>query len=77
MVLSTRKLLIGRNRLIELSVVVVEKPFVPTHREAETLISIAKAHKRLLTVFQSMILMVFLFCRPLIVRQTDDGILIS
>ena len=33
--------------------VIVEKPFTPTHKEAEELIAIAKKHQRLLTVYQS------------------------
>ncbi|MCJ1362464.1 hypothetical protein MMC16_001567 [Acarospora aff. strigata] len=33
--------------------VVVEKPFAPTHREAEELIGIAKKHQRQLTVYQN------------------------
>lgn len=34
-------------------VVVVEKPFTPTHAEAEELIALAKKHGRILTVYQS------------------------
>lgn len=33
--------------------VVVEKPFTPTHAEAEELIALAKQHGRILTVYQS------------------------
>ncbi|MCJ1256781.1 hypothetical protein MMC24_004605 [Lignoscripta atroalba] len=33
--------------------VIVEKPFTPTHKEAEELIAIAKKHQRLLTVYQN------------------------
>ena len=33
--------------------VVVEKPFTPTHAEAEELIALAKKHGRILTVYQS------------------------
>lgn len=33
--------------------VVVEKPFTPTHEEATELISVAKKHQRLLTVYQN------------------------
>jgi len=33
--------------------VVVEKPFTPTHAEAEELIVLAKKHGRILTVYQS------------------------
>ena len=33
--------------------VVVEKPFTPTHEEANELIALAKKHQRLLTVYQS------------------------
>lgn len=35
-------------------IVVVEKPFTPTQKEADALIAIAKKNNLLLTVFQSM-----------------------
>jgi predicted dehydrogenase len=34
-------------------VVVVEKPFVPTHKEAEELVALADSNKKLLAVYQS------------------------
>lgn len=37
--------------------VVVEKPFTPTYQEAQKLIDLAKKQSRLLTVYQSMLLL--------------------
>lgn len=34
-------------------IVVVEKPFVPTHKEAEELVGFAQKHNKLLAVYQS------------------------
>jgi predicted dehydrogenase len=36
-----------------IEIVVVEKPFVPTHKEAEELVGFAQKYNKLLAVYQS------------------------